>query len=329
VEVPTGKTAGINPSKAFCSIVATVSNQFLEVIKAAPWIIPAALLGLATSVFVTVRNTEFSLAPEPLRRRRRFGQVLRGASYIYRRNSWLMLGIAFVFIPAGMIATGLQSLIFRNPPVEQMLSAFQLSRFGEIVLAIALGAAVFGIAYLVVVAGVVAAVADIEAGRPTSPMQAYRRAARNAGKLVRARARAIGIVFLLTISLVGIPWAVRRAVDWLFIEQAVLLDSASWREAAPQSKRAVAHDWWRTLAISALLAGIATLTSLIIVAPILLFATEVPLEALNLMSSLIYIALAPFVALSLTLLYFDISLQDGDAPADTDEARGMLAAPRR
>lgn len=106
VTVPTGRTAGISPSAAFCKIVAVVPARLLPVYKAMPWIVPALLLGFVAVLFVTVRNTEFGRAQEPLRRRRHFGQILRTAFHMYRKDFWLMIGIVLIFIPAGMAASG-------------------------------------------------------------------------------------------------------------------------------------------------------------------------------------------------------------------------------
>jgi hypothetical protein len=108
------------------------------------------------------------------------------------------------------------------------------------------------------------------------------------------------------VSIIGIPRAIRRAVQWLFIEQAVLLDGATRENAADASAEAVRGDWWRTFAIQAVLLGFGALTSLIVVTPIMLFATQVPLDTVNAISSLLYILIAPFVGLALTLLYFDV-----------------------
>jgi len=305
VQVPTGKTAGISPSNAFCGIVAFASQKLLGVVAAAPWIIPVVGVALAGSIFLTVRNTDFGLAAEPLRRRRRFGQILRSALRIYRTNAWLMLGIALAFVPAAFIAAGLQVALSRFAPLQALLDVAGSPRFVEVVIGIAVGAVVFGLAYIVVIAGVVAALREIEGERSVSPLRAYKVVVRQLKDLIGARLRALVIVIGLSITVVGVPWAIKRSVSWLFIEQAVLLDDVESREAGAASTSAVRGDWLRVSAIAALLLGIGLLTSLIMVTPIMLFATQVPLQAVNAISSLIYIVLSPFVAISFTLLYLD------------------------
>jgi hypothetical protein len=307
VQIPTRKTAGISPSDAFCAVVAFASERLLGVVHAAPWLIPAAGVALAGGVFVTVRSTDFGLAREPLRRRRRFGQILRTATGIYRANGALMIAIALAFIPAGFVASGLQSLLFRFSPVESLLDVVDAPRVAEVTFAIGLGASVFGLAYVIVVAAVIAAVREIEAGRAISPLRAYRVVIEHVGALLRARLRAVGIVLGLTLTVVGIPWAIWQSVRWLFIEQAVLLDGATAQEAPRRSAAAVRGDWWRTILIASVLLAIGLITSLLVVTPIMLFATQVPLDVVNALSSLIYIFVSPFVALALTLLYFDVS----------------------
>jgi len=315
VQIPSGKTAGPSATNAFCGIVAFVSNRLFVAFETWPLLLPLLLIGAIGGMFVTVRNTDFAVVREPLRRRRRFGQILRSAANWYRSSAGLMLSIALVFVPAGFIGSGIQTLIFDNPPVKNILDVASLPEIVEAIAGLALGIAVFGLAYAFVVSGVVAALRETEAQRPVSALGAYRIVFEHLARLAIARARAVATVVLLSISVVGIPWAVNRAVRWLFIEQAILLDGADRRVAPRLSSDAVRGHWWRVFAISSLLNFVGLATGLLVVTPILLFTT-VPLGWVNAMSSAIYVAVAPFVALAYTLLYFDgraSDLPEGDA----------------
>ena len=252
VKVPTGKTAGISPSEAFCGIVAFVSQQLLSVIKAAPWILPVFLFAAAGSVFVTARNTDFGIARDPLRRRREFGQILRTGFNIYRTNLWLMTGIALAFIPAGFVASALQSVLFVYTPIRDLFDVVEIPRAVEALLGLAVGTAVFGLAYIVVITGVVAAIREAEEERNVSPWGAYRVAFRQIRDLAPARLRSLAIIIGLSATIVGVPWAIKKAVQWLFIEQAILLDGAPRRKAAAASAEAVRGNWLRVFLIQTL-----------------------------------------------------------------------------
>jgi hypothetical protein len=175
----------------------------------------------------------------------------------------------------------------------------------EAVAGLALGAGILGLAYAIVVMGTVAAVREAEAGRDVSPLGAYRIVREHLGDLLIARAKAVAIVILLGVTIVGLPWAINRAVHWLFLEQAILLDGYDRRQAPGVSRGAVRGSWWRVFAISSVLNFIGLATGLIVVTPILLFTT-MPLGWVNAISSLVYVSVAPFVALSYTFLYFDL-----------------------
>jgi len=306
VQVPTGRTAGISPTNAFCSTVAWVSRYLLALVENAPWLLPAVGLAFAGSIFITVRNTRFDIVGQPLRRSRRMGQIFRTALSMYRANFWLMVGVALVYLPAGILASLLQAMLFRFDPIDAILDLIAVPRVVDAALSLLAGTIVFGFAYIAVTAAVTAAVAEIEAGRPASPLSAYAGVWERFGDLFRARLRSLAIIIGLAITVVGIPWAIKRSVDWVFIEQAVLLDGEDRSSALQASAGAVRGDWLRVAAINLLLLAVGALTPLLVVTPLLLLTTAVPLDAINTISSAIYIFLAPFVALSLVLLYFDV-----------------------
>jgi hypothetical protein len=315
VNVPGGRTAGMSPSDVFCSFVSFASVRLLPVVQAAPWLLPLTGVAILGMVFVTIYNTEFAPSPVPLRRRRQAGQILRTALMLYRTHARLMLGVAIAFIPAGLVASELQFVTFGLAPIRALLDVIVITRAGEAAIGLALGTTVFGATYFFVVPAVVAALGGIERGERVTPLDAYAAAWSCAWDLFRARMLAVAIVAALAVTVVGIPWAIRRAVSWAFIEQAVLLDRQGWRDALLASEAAVRGHWWRTAVIAGLLLGFGLVASLVIVAPVLLVATNVPLSTVNTMASIIYIVLAPFVALALTLLYFDIkSRQQQGAP---------------
>ena len=187
------------------------------------------------------------------------------------------------------------------------------------VVAIILGATIgllsFGIAYLVTLCGITIALARLEAGHEASIGSVYREMWSRIDDLVFARARAFGIIFLLSISIIGIPWAVKRSVEWTFLEQAIILDGADGRSAADVSRAAADGQLLRAFAVSAFFIIIGFTTGPIVTAPLLLF-TATPLELLNAISSLIYMIVVPFAAVGLAVLYFDLKHEEGDAPTE-------------
>jgi hypothetical protein len=120
------------------------------------------------------------------------------------------------------------------------------------------------------------------------------------------RLLAVAGVALLSVTIIGIPLAIRQAVRWTFVEQAVLLDGEPGWRALQRSSAAVTADWWWCVgaSVSLGLVGLGAAPALGIV--LLLGARELPLIWVNVISSAVYVALAPYVAICLALVYFSL-----------------------
>ena len=58
------------------------------------------------------------------------------------------------------------------------------------------------------------------------------------------------IIGLLMLSVIGIPVAVRKYVDWQFIQQTIFFEDASIRGALERSTDVVRGRWWRTARVT-------------------------------------------------------------------------------
>jgi ABC-type sugar transport system permease subunit len=113
------------------------------------------------------------------------------------------------------------------------------------------------------------------------------------------------------LSIVGIPWGIRRIVDWYFAEEAVIMDRQDWRGALGESRRLVKGDWWRTFGTTFVM-GFLSAVAAPFLAGVLMLLTDIPLWFLNLMCSVAYVMIVPFVAIALTFLYWDLKARDED-----------------
>jgi hypothetical protein len=132
---------------------------------------------------------------------------------------------------------------------------------------------------------------------------------RNTVQLALARARALLVIIALSVTLIGIPWAMWFATRWGFLEQAVLLEGEHGPGARKLSTRLVDGQVLRTF-------GSITTISLtgIAIGPVigasLVLLTSASLVYVNVVSSVLYLALIPFVGIALTLLYYDLKVTD-------------------
>ena len=119
---------------------------------------------------------------------------------------------------------------------------------------------------------------------------------------------------LLAVTIIGLPIAIWKYVEWQFVQQQVLFEDRGVRDALRGSTRLVRGRWWYTLRV----AGFLWLIS-VIAGPALgvaLVFTTLPLWTINLFGSLVFALLIPYVAVARTLLYFDLAVAPAPEPAN-------------
>jgi hypothetical protein len=312
VRVPAHETFGPDAVQSFCDVVAWGSN-FLLPIYLQLGEISLAIVGLiGVGMVLSLTRTRYIPAEhEPLRVRRRLGQIVLSSFRIYAANPQLFVGIGLVFLPATVVVSILHWLVFEVSPIEPIVPLPRGDFAQELVLAFALSELHFGIAYAVVLTACLAALAAIDGGRPTSVMRAYSDVWHFLPRLLPPRLFAIVVVFGLAFTIIGIPFAIRKAVHWSFIEQAVLLDGEQGRGALEASREAAGEDWWWTAGSVASLVLIGLFTAPFVGMLLLLLARSIPLANVNLIATVVHLALVPFISIALALIYFDLCARRG------------------
>ncbi|MCI0777984.1 MAG: hypothetical protein J4N95_07365 [Chloroflexi bacterium] len=225
-----------------------------------------------------------------LRQRRDLGEIIQAALHLYQRNFAALFVIAAVVVPLGIASAALQRAVDDS---------------------VGVGFAILGIAILQLAvnllagAAIIIALTKIDQGGDPTFADTYDAAFERFGTLLGAFLRALVIVLLLSITIVGLPWAIQRMVRWIFIEQAVILDGATPSTALSRSAAAVQGRWWRTLGIAIVIGLISTLpasivAAVLIVAPVLVSGT---------VNSFVNALLLPFAVTAMTLLYFDLQVR--------------------
>ncbi|HEY8767719.1 MAG TPA: hypothetical protein VIP09_10755 [Dehalococcoidia bacterium] len=121
--------------------------------------------------------------------------------------------------------------------------------------------------------------------------------------------RFVGAVFLLAITVVGIPFAIRTLVRWSLGSQAVLLNNESAKDAISHSCQLVKGLWWQVAG-----AGLLVFFASGLVGQIAFFVW--PRGAPGTIVSAIWEVLSvPFQTAFWTLAYLRLAEQDESAPA--------------
>jgi hypothetical protein len=178
------------------------------------------------------------------------------------------------------------------------------------------------IASAIVAAVVVVFVRDLVESRAPGFLASFRGMAQRFWRVVAAQLLASLGVLALALTVVGLPVAVYKYVAWQFVQQEVLFTDKSIREAFGGSSSLVRGRWWHTVRV----AGFLWLLS-VVVGPVLGFAlifTEFSLLLINLLGSLVFALLIPYVAVGHTLLYFDLQERAETEPAKPGRVRQAL-----
>lgn len=109
-----------------------------------------------------------------------------------------------------------------------------------------------------------------------------------------------GMVLLLTITIVGIPFAIYRFIRWSLFAEACMLDDLSATESLRRSSELVKGRWWRTFGFTALVDVLAILSGPLFGVGLLLL-TDHSLTFINLAAALVYTFTVPLAAIQLTL----------------------------
>lgn len=122
--------------------------------------------------------------------------------------------------------------------------------------------------------------------------------------LIGAAMRAFAIVLLLSITIVGIPWAINRAVRWVFLIQVIMLEGKSGEGVLAASSQLVKGRWWNTL-------GRLIVTGLVIGIPVQLLAqalaSALPDVIGSILSASTVFITASYGIISISLMYFDLT----------------------
>ena len=305
VVVPGGDSAGTALFTAFCGVVEWGSGVLIS-FTTSPLELMIAVGLVAAVLSWAARRTDWSTVPiQPLRRRRRTGQIIRLALASYSRMPGVLVRFGLVYVPAAALAGVLGAIVAIVPLVKDMVGLAGRESGTNIVLAFVAGGIPQLIA-LVLISAMMAAYLD-RAGtdEPITPSEAVRLGWERRRQLAGGLLRASAIVLGLLITVVGIPWAIRQVVRYQFMPHAVILEDLDGKAALARSTDLVRGRWWHTAVFAAILQGVLVAANLLVGLILLVVFSALPLWVFSMFATLVYGLFVPITALALTLLYGD------------------------
>jgi hypothetical protein len=306
-QLPGGLALGPAVTEAFCPAVATVSSWInLEARTRFGAVLIAVICVLLVAVPIGLtRWTPVDLTR--LRQRRAFGQLVRAARQLYGRHwpTFVAMGLTTIGIVGAIV--GVAALISLATGAVDTGISISLPAVGR------------SLGFAAAAAAVIAFVRDLERSGQAGFVLAYREMFARFWRLIGGQLLVSILTVALALTVIGIPVAIWKYVDWQFVQQEILFKDKSIRDAFRGSTKVVRGHWWRTLRI----AGFFWLLS-VVVGPVLGFAlifANLSLTWINIIGSLVFALLVPYVAIGRTLLYFDVQVRGEEAAFEPQRRR--------
>ena len=314
VVIPAGDFDGGGVVSGFCGLVergsTTLTSLFIS-----PTRVLLTAFAAAFAVRFLVRRTDWSrVADQPLRIRRRGGQILRAASTVFRRTPLPFLTLGLLYLPAGAIASALTSLVGLVPVLGEFLRLAQPSGSTNLVVATLAGSAASTAAF----GGVNALVADhllLGDHTRTGVRSSSRRTWQRRFVLLAAVIRAYVTVGVLLASVVGIPWGIRQLVRYQFVPHVIVYEGAGAAASLRRSSELVRSRWFHTAAMVVTINGIVFASVFACSLLLLVSVTSIPLWMFSGLVTVLNVAVAPLAAIAMSLLYGDAVAASTDASA--------------
>jgi hypothetical protein len=305
--VPEATAVGTGATDFFCG--AAGSNLLTSFVNN-PWPVVIGLGALVLLLLWLTTRTRWSEdAPFRLRRRRPWGSLVTSGWRMYWSHIRLFLGIGLLFVPLGLIISGVQYLLFRVAGLSDLVDTAGDSNAFVVLPALALGVLLTLLGLTIVQAVSALAMVELDEGRTITSMGAFRLAGRRIRPLVAALLKAAIIVALLSLTVVGLPFGIWLLVRWSLLAQVVALEEHQARGGLRRSATLVRGHWPRTASVALLVAGVGLLLGPLL-GTILLLLTSASFAFVNVLAGLIYVFTLPFVTVVTTYLYFDLAVRE-------------------
>lgn len=282
--IPQQQTFGVGPSAFFCSI-AEVGGSVMKLVPD----YPQAVAGTTIAILVGLLLVSFLN-----------WQYFKRAFKLYFRYFYVFLLSSILLVPVASVGTAVQQFITNVIPSE--IFGLSLSSGGGASLGAGLGFYLQLALVTLIAPGIIFATAHLASQGRTNFFTAIRRTWRDIPYVAGANLYNALIVLLLLISVVGIPFAIYRGVQWSYSTHSVILDGATPRIARHVSRNVIKGDWLRTLGMGVLVTYVAGLPGPII-GVILILTNVASLLTAGIISSLIFAVAYPMTIIASTLYY--------------------------
>jgi hypothetical protein len=324
--VPAGGAVGTTATGFFCGVVGAGSGLLTSLVRSpSPFYAGLAVL-LVLILWLTSRTQWQPSAPLHLEHRRPWGAIVNATRRLYFRHLRLFLAIGLLFIPLGVLVTGIQYLLFRVGGLNGLVNSAGSTNAVVDFLAFALGIVVTLFGLSVVIAATAVAMVEIDAGSKAGARAAYKRVLPKLGPLLGVVLLAAVVIALVSLTSIGTLLSIWLLVRWAFLAQVVVLERTPALTALRRSSHLVRGNWWRAGSLLLFVTVIALLLGPL-VGTLLLFVTSASFNFVNLVSGVVYVVVLPYAAIAMTYMYFDLRVAKNREEATAEGGDVLPAEP--
>ena len=233
------------------------------------------------------------------------------AARVYAEHFGVLAPVGLVAVPLGGLAVAAQLALFNSTGLRRAFDALEDDKI-EGAVALFVGVIAHGLAPVLVGAATVLVLREVEEEGRIHLGVVLRGLRGELWRLVGLGLAAFVVVSLLALTVIGLPYAVKKAVDWAFVQQVAGFEGKRGREAFHGSRALVRGHWWRVAVIGAVL-----LVLLFLAGPftgvIVILLTDAPLATVNFFGTLLFALVLPFTSVALSLLYLDLMARRAQA----------------
>ncbi len=312
---------GASVISGFCGVVKWGSGTLISFTTSPTKVLIGFGLVFLLASWMTRRTVWDRVAPLPLRRRRRAGQIIRVAGTAYAKDPRSLLTFGLFYLPAAVLGAIIAGLIAIAPVLKDVLGASDGASGSDLVLSLVAGGIPNLIALVFVNAGVAVYLDRANSDDPLSAVEAAKLAWDRRGSLASGLLRASAVVVLLLVTVVGTPLAILQLIRYQFMPHAVMLEDLDGKSGLARSSELVRGRWWHTTLFLVAFNGLVLAVSLGMGIVMLVLFAQIPLVVFSTLMTLLAALITPLSAFALTLLYGDATAEEsGAAPAELEPA---------
>ncbi len=309
VTVPGGDGVGATVVGAFCNVVEFGSRQLIT-LKQRPAALAIVVVLLVLLIRSLYRRTDWALVdPLPIVRRRRAGQLMRAAVRLYTAHPRQFATVGLLYLPIVFAVAAVLALVGSIPLFRSLLESEADLGFVGFLFTLVFATLGHSIGVVFIRAVIAFLLDGLGRDESTTASEAFHKTPAHLHDLLAALARAVVIVAVLMISVVGIPWAFRQLVRYQFLSETTTLERLSGKAALDRSSALVRGRWFHTAVVLISINAIVFVCSMLVGLLLLIVAAGIPLWLFSVIVTVFAGLVAPYTAIAATLLYGDARAQ--------------------